>query len=164
MNMAQFTTKKELSKFDIEKVRNFTRIELGKYISNDLPFCYQIDDVIIIGISKVDKIHDWCWRVFDENLHGYDFYLRKAAIFYCIATNTNDSQTAKQIKEVDAQMGRMEADIQLCRYRYKNAVTTNDSWDADLYSNKYSNISAQLDITKKELKKILKQLNTLNRK
>ena len=116
--------------------------------------CYQIGvDTIIIGVNKVIKLSDNCWRVLESDLVIFDFFNRKDAIYYCIAAHTKNYKEAEKIKCNDALLGKLEHDAQLYRYRYKCAIEKQDQWNTDLYSNKYSEIVVRIQRTKIELKK-----------
>lgn len=152
--MAKSTTKNELTEFDVEKIKRFTDTELNKLADRELPFCYQVGpDVVIVGRSKVIRININCWRVQENNQDIFDFFTRKDAIFYCIATHKKNHQLAKQIKDNDTLLGQLEFDAQLYRHRYKQAQAKQDDWMVDLYSNKYSEVMLRIEQTKKELKK-----------
>lgn len=155
--MAKSFIKNKSIEFNIEKIKSFAETELNKLADSALPFCYQIGtDTVIVGRSKVVKIANTCWRVFNQNQNIFDFFNRKDAIFYCIASHKRNFQLADEIRDNDSLLGKLEFDAQICRYRYKQAHDSNDQWKIDLYSNKYSQIVIDIQRTKKELLKSIK--------
>lgn len=155
MSKAKSSTKNESVEFDLEKIRRFTQTELEKLSKqeHELPFCYQIGTDVLVGSNRVVKIDERCWRVFEKNIQGFDFFTRKDAIFYCIALHKNQLSLAKDIYEKDNLLNRLEFDAALYRHRYKKATVKNDSWGMELYSNKYLETMRRIEQTKQELKK-----------
>lgn len=155
--MAKSNTKKESAEFDVEKIRRFTQNEFSNLAntSSELPFCYQIGSDILIGKNKILKINDECWRVIEEGQQVFDFFNRKDAIFYCIAVHKNQMKLAKDIKECDSLLNRLEFDAMLYRHRYKTAIKNNDPWAEEYFSNRYEETMRRIEHTKKEIKKNL---------
>lgn len=151
--MEKFIIKKELSRIDIEKIRQFTEIELSNMSDNKRPLCYQIGiNTIIIGKFKICKLHDTCWRVNKDTNIISDFYNRKDAIIYCLAIQKQKYSLASNIILLDTQLGNLESKAKLCRYQYKHALQTDDSWNVVLYSNKYSELVSKINNIKVKLK------------
>lgn len=153
MKTEKSSTKNESVEFDIEKIRRFTETELAKLADQQLPFCYQIGTDILVGRSKVVKIDDHTWRVYQGKEQIFDFFTRKDAIFYCIAVHQKQPQVAKEIRDNDALLNRLEFDASLYRHRYKTAESKQDDWNMELYSNKYLETMRRIEQTKQELKK-----------
>lgn len=152
MNKATSTTKNE---FNLEKIRRFTEQELDRLSRSELPFCYQIGNDILVGQCKVVKIDDNCWQVFENQIHIFDFFTRKDAIFYCIAIHKKQYTIAQDIKENDGLLGKLEFEATLYRRRYKQANENRDDWGCEYYSNKYLEVTHRIAKTKQELKKSL---------
>ena len=148
-------TKKQLVEINVEKIRRFTENELKKLIDSDpLPFCYQIGaDTLIVGKYKIQRLNDKCWQVTLNGVQEFDFFTRKDAIFYCIAMHKKDYMLAKEIKDNDSLLCRLESEAILYRHRYKKAQEANDEWNIQLYSSRYIEIMARIEQTKKQLKK-----------
>ena len=154
--MAKSITKKELSEFDLEKIRRFTITELDKLSQSELPFCYQLGTDVLVGAQKVLKVDDHCWRVVDQcGAFVFDFFTRKDAIFYCIALHKKQYHLAQEIKEKDTVLNRLEFEAMLYRQRYKQANNKNDQWGSEYYSTQYTETMHKLEQVKKELKKTL---------
>lgn len=152
--MAKSITKNKLAEFDIEKIRRFAETELAKLTTDPLPFCYQIGaDKLIVGKYKVIKVDERCWRVVEGNEQKFDFFNRKDAIYYCIALHKKDYSLAKDIKDNDSLLGKLEFEAILYRKRFKKAQTENNEWCIDLYSNRYKETMTQIEKTKRQLKK-----------
>lgn len=149
------STKKQLVEVDVEKIRRFTETELSNLVNDQpLPFCYQIGaDTLIVGKYKIFKFNDKCWQVTLDSTQEFDFFTRKDAIFYCIAMHKRDFALAKEIKDNDNLLCKLEFEAVLYRHRYKRAQETDDHWDIELYSNRYSETMARIEQTKKQLKK-----------
>ena len=143
------------SEFDLEKIRRFTAQELARLNSGELPFCYQIGSDVLVGRCKVVKIDDYCWRVFEQEQQIFDFFSRKDAIFYCIAVHQKQYNLAREIREQDTVLNRLEFEASLYRHRYKKANQRNDEWGAEYYSNRYTETMRKLEQVKKDLKKTL---------
>lgn len=155
LKMAKSTTKNKSIEFDLEKIRRFTETELAKLADAELPFCYQVGNDILVGKSKVVKIDDRCWRVFEGDQQIFDFFSRKDAIFYCIAVHQKQDKLANDIKNSDSLLNRLEFEAILYRHRYKKANEKGDDWGAEYYSNRYMETQHRLDQVKKELQKTL---------
>jgi hypothetical protein len=157
IKMAKSTTKNKLVEFDIEKIRRFTQTELTNLsqTQNDLPFCYQIGNDILVGNNKIVKVNDSCWRVIEQGQQIFDFFNRKDAIFYCIAVHKQQLQLANDIRTNDSLLNKLEFEATLYRLRYKKAQEKGDDWGEEYYSNKYTEVMARMDHIKKELKKSL---------
>ena len=155
--MAKSTTKKSSAEFDVEKIRRFTQTELAQLSqeSSELPFCYQIGTDVLVGANRVVKINEYCWRVMKEQQQVFDFFNRKDAIFYCIALHKKQNQLAKQIRNNDALLNKLEFEASLYRVRYKKAQENRDDWGAEYYSNRYTEIQHKIEQAKKEIKKNL---------
>lgn len=153
--MAKSTTKNESPEFDLEKIRRFTEQELTRLEHSELPWCYQIGKDILVGSAKVEKMNDRCWRVWEHNKPGFDFFNRKDAIFYCIALHKNNHKLAEEIKNNDILLNNLEFEAALYRRRYKKANQKQDSWASEYYSTKYTETMHKIDRTKRELKKNL---------
>lgn len=155
MSKEKSTTKNKLTEFDIEKIQRFTQSELERLAENAMPFCYQIGTDVLVGRSKVTKINDKCWRVFEGNQQIFDFFSRKDAIFYCIAVHQKQNNLAEEIKKNDILLNRLEFEAQLYRHRYKKANEKQDNWGAEYFSNRYTETMHRIENCKKELKKSL---------
>ena len=155
--MAKSTTKKSSDSFDVEKIRRFTQEELARLAdsSSDLPFCYQIGTDILVGPYRVVTIDDRCWRVTEANQQLFDFFNRKDAIYYCIALHKQQTQLAKDIRDSDSLLNRLEFDAALYRLRYKKAQQIQDSWGEEFYSARYTQTMDRIEQVKKELTKSL---------
>jgi hypothetical protein len=155
--MAKSTTKKSLVEFDIEKIRRFTQTELTRLAQteSDLPFCYQMGVDVLVGNYKVVKINDQCWRVLEHSQQIFDFFSRKDAIYYCIALHKKQLQLAKDIKDTDALLNKLEFEAALYRIRYKKAQKIADSWGEEYYSNRYTETQHRIEQVKKEITKNL---------
>ncbi len=155
--MAKSTTKKSSDSFDVEKIRRFTQEELARLAdsSSDLPFCYQIGTDVLVGHYRVVKIDDRCWRVTEANRQLFDFFNRKDAIYYCIALHKQQTQLAKDIRDSDSLLNRLEFDAALYRLRYKKAQKIQDSWGEEFYSARYTQTMDRIEQVKKELTKSL---------
>jgi len=157
MKPVKSTTKNASAEFDVEKIRRFTQTELSTLAqtNDELPFCYQIGSDVLVGRYRVVKINDKCWRVMDQNQQIFDFFSRKDAIFYCIALHKQKLQLAKDIKDSDSLLNRLEFDAAIYRQRYKKAIAKGDSWGEEYYSTRYQEVMQRIDTTKKELTKSL---------
>ena len=155
--MAKSTTKNESTSFDVEKIRRFTQDELAKIADapSEMPFCYQVGTDVLVGRYRVVKINDKCWQVQDNNKILFDFFNRKDAIFYCIALHKEKLQLAKDIRDCDSLLNRLEFDAALYRLRYKKAQETGDTWGEEFYSTRYQETQHRIETAKKEIKKNL---------
>jgi len=155
--MAKSTTKKSSNNFDVEKIQRFTQEELGRLADSpsDLPFCYQLGTDVLVGHYRVVKINNDCWRVMEQDQQLFDFFNRKDAIYYCIALHKQQTQLAKDIRECDSLLNRLEFDASLYRLRYKKAQTKGDDWGQGFYSTRYTETMNRIDNVKKEIKKNL---------
>ena len=155
--MAKSTTKKSLAEFDIEKIRRFTLSELARISQepSELPFCYQIGTDVLVGANRVVRIHDHSWRVMVNDQQVFDFFNRKDAIFYCIALHKQQTQLAKEIRDNDSLLNRLEFDASLYRIRYKKSQAKGDTWGEDYYSIRYTETQHRIEQVKKEIKKNL---------
>jgi hypothetical protein len=159
MKMVKSITKnKSAEAFDIEKIKRFTDKELGSLLNNGnngLPLCYQVGTDVLVGNYKVTKIHEKTWRVSEHNSQLFDFFSRKDAIFYCIALHKKQHQLAKDIKDSDELLSRLEFEAILYRHRYKQAQSKNDVWGEEFYTARYTETMNKVALAKKEIKKSL---------
>ena len=158
MKTVKSTTKNEsANEFEVEKIRRFTQTELSRLAETqeELPFCYQVGNDVLVGKYRVNKIDDKCWRVMDKNRQIFDFFTRKDAIFYCIALHKQKLQLAQDIKDSDSLLNKLEFDAALYRQRYKQAIAKGDAWSEEYYSTRYLEVMQRIDSVKKEIKKNL---------
>ena len=155
--MAKSTTKNTSNSFDVEKIRRFTQDELTRLANSpsELPFCYQIGTDVLVGNYRVSKIDDHCWRVSDQDQQLFDFFSRKDAIYYCIALHKQQTQLAKDIRDSDSLLNKLEFEAALYRLRYKKAQAVDDTWGEDYYSVRYTETQHKIEQVKKELTKSL---------
>ena len=155
--MAKSTTQSASTEFDVEKIRRFTQNELANLATtpSNLPFCYQIGTDILVGTSKIIKINDKCWRVLEHGQQAWDFFNRKDAIFYCIAVHKKQTKLAKDIKDCDSLLNKLEFDATLYRHRYKSAQEKADLWGDEYFSTRYQETMRRIEQTKQEIKKNL---------
>lgn len=155
MTLAKYTIRKESGKIevDVEKIRRFTTIELAKLASGPLPFCYQLGaDVLMVGNSKITKTGEKCWNVMHISDDTGDFFLRKAAIFYCIALHKKNFTLAREIHADDTLLNDLEFDAILYRYRYNVALKRDDVFNIGLFSDRYSETMMRINQTKSRLR------------
>jgi hypothetical protein len=155
--MAKSTTKKSSAEFDVEKIRRFTQTELARLSQEDseLPFCYQIGTDVLVGANRVVKINEHCWRVMQEGQQAFDFFNRKDAIFYCIALHKQQIQLAREIRDNDSLLNRLEFEASLYRIRYKKSQAKGDTWGEEYYSVRYIETQHRIEQVKKEIRKNL---------
>lgn len=159
MKMVKSTTKNiSTNVFEIEKIKRFTDNELTNLLikgNNELPLCYQVGTDVLVGNYRVIKIDDKTWRVTEQTIQKFDFFNRKDAIFYCIALHKKQFRLAKDIKDNDELLSRLEFEAIIYRLRYKQAQSKNDDWGEDFYSARYTETMSKVANTKKEIKKNL---------
>jgi len=153
MKTAKSTTENAVEEFNLEKIRRFTEAELENLGHSELPFCYQIGTDVLVGKSRVVKVDETCWRVFEKQQQIFDFFNRKDAIFYCIAVHKKQHEIAKEIIKNDQTLLTLEFEAALYRNRYRRAAEISDTWAREYYSNKYNEVTLRINYTKKELKK-----------
>jgi len=143
--------------FDIAKIKRFTEQELSNLakLPSELPFCYQIGTDVLIGVHRIVKIDDKCWRVTQNNITVFEFFNRKDAIFYCIAIHKQQPKIANDIRDNDSLLNKLEFEAILYRHRYKSANDKRDDWGAEYYSNRYTETMHKIEYVKKELTKSL---------
>mgnify|MGYP000495078737 CR=1 FL=1 len=144
---------KKLDNFDLEKIRRFTEQELAKLSQSSFPFCYQIGTTVRVGNSFVIKKSDKCWQVREGKTETFEFLSRKDAIYYCIALHKNKHELAKEIKQNDHQLNRLEQDAIIYRKRYSTATEKDDQFKKDLYSSRYHDTMDKIADIKENLKK-----------
>ena len=101
------------------------------------------------------KINAECWRVMERDQQLFDFFNRKDAIYYCIALHKQQTQLAKDIRDSDGLLNRLEFDAALYRLRYKKAQQIQDTWGEEYYSARYTETMDRIEQVKKEIKKNL---------
>jgi len=162
--MAKSTTVKESTEvFQIEKIRRFTQAEFARLgnTCQKLPFCYQLENSVLVGKFRVEKISDNCWRIYQDKNHLVDFLNRKDAIFYCIALSKKNYELADDIKRTDWLLNKLDIDASIYRSRYKSALKKSNTWLQDLYSSRYLETMDQLARAKKEMRKNLEMAKYL---
>ena len=83
----------------------------------------------------------------------FDFFNRKDAIYYCVALHKDQHSLAKDIRDCDALLNKLEFEAQLYRIRYKKAKKAQDSWGQEFATTKYKDIMLRIDLAREEIKK-----------
>ena len=149
------TQKSSTEQFDIEKIKRFTQEELKNLaqVPSELPFCYQIGKDLLVGNYRINYINNDCWRVMHVDSQLFDFFNRKDAIYYCVALHKDQHNLAKDIRDCDALLNKLEFEAQLYRIRYKKAKKAQDSWGQEFATTKYKDIMLRIDLAREEIKK-----------
>ena len=85
----------------------------------------------------------------------FDFFNRKDAIFYCIALYKQQTQLAREIRDNDSLLNKLEFEASLYRLRYKKAQDKGDTWGEEYFSVRYTETQHKIEQVKKEIKKNL---------
>ena len=106
----------------------------------------------MVGNSKITKTGEKCWNVLHDTNDKGDFFLRKAAIFYCIALHKKAFALAQEIHADDTLLNDLEFDAILYRYRYNVALKRNDDFNIGLFSDRYAETMMRINQTKSRLR------------
>jgi hypothetical protein len=91
----------------------------------------------------------------EQDQQVFDFFNRKDAIFYCIALYKQQTQLAREIRDNDSLLNKLEFEASLYRLRYKKAQDKGDTWGEEYYSVRYTETQHKIEQVKKEIKKNL---------
>jgi hypothetical protein len=144
-------------KFDLAQIRRFTENELERLNKSKKPFCLQVGVDVIVGRYRVNKQSSHKWIVTGTNINPVEFSLRKNAILYCFAMQSDDSSLAFDVKQTDQKLARLEVDATAYRRRYNEALEGNDTFNIVHFSNRYTEVVYRIAGTKKQLKEFLKR-------
>lgn len=65
------------------------------------------------------------------------FFDRRSAIFYCALLHSHNFKVAEDLRKMDSDVGRLEFDKSMYRYRLDCAHELNDQFKIDLYTSRY---------------------------
>jgi len=139
-------------------VKYWTQNELKRLaLDENLPVCLALGDRgFLIGHYKVMSIGQHCWRVLDHNDERvHDFGRRLSAVFYCLTTQANKFNLAREILAADTQVSRLEADQDTFANTRHINLKKKDYFRADLANMRYINTRYQLHHANEELEKTI---------
>ena len=142
-------------KFDLAQIQRFTEKELERLSNSKTPFCLQVGVDVIVGKYRVSKQSDYLWLITGAEINPVEFSLRKNAILYGFALQSDDAALAFDIKQSDRKLARLETDAIGYRRRYKEAIEEKDTFNIVHFSNRYTEVEYRIAGTKKQLKEFL---------
>ena len=139
-------------------VKYWTETELQRLtVDENLPVCLPLGNRgFLIGPFKVLSVGKHCWRVLDRNDEiVHDFGQKLSAVFYCLATQDNRLNLARNILTADAEVSRLELDQDTYANTRRVSLKKQDYFRADLANMRYINARYQLDYANQELEKTI---------
>jgi hypothetical protein len=126
-------------------------------IDENLPVCLPLGNRgFLIGSYKVLSVGQHCWRVLDRNDElVHDFGRKLSAVFYCLTTQANKLNLARDIMTTDARVSRLEIDQDNYANSRKLNLKKKDYFRADLANMRYINNRYQLHYANEELEKTI---------
>jgi len=162
MPKAKSPTVKRSEKIEAEKlqrVSQWTKNELTNLQKNSkLPICIELQNGdYLVGTQKVEKISPVCWKVGEV-----EFSEKRSAVFYCALTHLKQFKEARELRDMDWRVGKLDSDKAVFRIRLDNAHSANDQFKIDLYSSRFDDTKRRLAQAKQELEKIISQAKYLH--
>ncbi len=152
--MARYRINKATEVLSFNALKTLTRSELERrtFTFRKLPLCLKINtDKYIVGRYKVINT-DNGWVVTDINstvvLNNYT-----NAMLYCVCMQTKNEEEALDIARLDKHVAVLKLDNLAFKARLTAAMQTQDQWKQDLYTARYLQTSALIQVVSKELEK-----------
>ncbi len=131
---------------------NWTKQELKKF--NTQPVVIQTGDYeFLVGKYRIKGISKKCWSVHVHDQLQHDFTCKANAILYSLCETNCDFDAAKDLLELDNQIGKLETDLE--QYKHTLALTK-DKFKTELYFHRYLHTKYQYQSLNEILKKTLK--------
>ena len=141
-----------------EYLKAWTDRELQDLVLNQkIPVCLPIGDHgFLIGRYRMSPIGKHTWRVLDNNQEFvHDFSRKLSAVFYCLTTQLNKLNLAREILTADTAVGKLELDQDYYMYSIKNYTKKQDFFRVDLAKLRYIQAEHQLRFANQELEKTI---------
>lgn len=139
-------------------LKEWTDRELQNLVINEkLPVCLPIGNRgFLIGRYKMLQINKDCWRVIDNNdEHLHDFGRKLSAVFYCLTTQLNKLNLAREILVADTKVSKLEVDQDYYTHSLRINLKKQDYFRADLAEMRYMQTKQQLSFAIEELEKTI---------
>jgi hypothetical protein len=122
-----------------------------------IPVCLPIGDHgFLIGRYRMQSIGKHTWRVLDNNQEFvHDFSRKLSAVFYCLTSQLNKLNLAREILTADTAVGKLELDQDYYMYSIKNYAKKQDFFRVDLARLRYIQAQHQLRFANQELEKTI---------
>lgn len=141
-----------------EYLKEWTDRELQDLVLNQkIPVCLPIGDRgFLIGRYRMYPIGKHTWRVLDNNQEFvHDFSRKLSAVFYCLTTQLNKLNLAREILTADTAVGKLELDQDYYMYSIKNYTKKQDFFRVDLAKLRYIQAEHDLGFANQELEKTI---------
>lgn len=139
-------------------LKAWTDRELQDLVLNQkIPVCLPIGDRgFLIGRYRMYPVGKHTWRVLDNN-HEFvhDFSRKLSAVFYCLTTQLNKLNLAREILTADTAVGKLELDQDYYMYSIKNYTKKQDFFRVDLAKLRYIQAEHELRFANQELEKTI---------
>lgn len=141
-----------------EYLKEWTDRELQHLVlEQKIPVCLPIGDRgFLIGRYQMRPIGNHTWRVLDNNQEFvHDFSRKLSAVFYCLTTQLNKLNLAREILTADTSVGKLELDQDYYMYSIKNYTKKQDFFRVDLAKLRYIQAQHDLRFANQELEKTI---------
>ena len=148
----------QAAKATTEYLKSWTDRELQHLVQEQkIPVCLPIGDRgFLIGRYKMMQINKECWRVIDNNGENLNDFSRKlSAVFYCLTSQLNKLNLAREILVADTTVSKLEIDQDYYRYTMRVSLKNHDYFRADLAQMRYIQAQHQLRFANQELEKTI---------
>ena len=139
-------------------LKEWTDRELQNLVINEkLPVCLPLGNRgFLIGRYRMYPVGKHTWRVLDNNQEFvHDFSRKLSAVFYCLTTQLNKLNLAREILTADTAVGKLELDQDYYMYSIKNYTKKQDFFRVDLAKLRYIQAQHQLRFANQELEKTI---------
>lgn len=139
-------------------LKDWTDRELQNLVVNEkLPVCLPLGNRgFLIGRYKMLQINKECWRVIDNNdEHLNDFSRKLSAVFYCLTTQLNKLNLAREILVSDMKVSKLEVDQDYYVHTMRTSIKKQDYFRADLAQIRFLQTKHQLKFAIEELEKTI---------
>jgi hypothetical protein len=141
-----------------EYLKEWTDRELQHLVlEQKIPVCLPIGDRgFLIGRYQMQPVGKHTWRVLDNNQEFvHDFSRKLSAVFYCLTTQLNKLNLAREILTADTAVGKLEVDQDYYMYSIKNYAKKQDFFRVDLAKLRYIQAQHELVFANQELEKTI---------
>jgi hypothetical protein len=141
-----------------EYLKAWTDRELQHLVlEENIPVCLPLGDRgFLISGYQVEQVGKYTWRVLDRNQEFvHDFSRKLSAVFYCLTTQLNKLNLARNILTADSTVSKLELDQQFYMHSIKNYTKKQDFFRVDLAKMRYINAQHQLKFANQELEKTI---------
>jgi len=146
--------KHEISKAT-DKIKSWTRRQLGAYQNDRNPVCIPIKDGYKIGLYRLHVYPNKTCEVYDRNDELVHLFENKVnAVLYTIYTIKMNTEMSNEILTLDSEINRNYNDMLLMRRGIASAVKQKDFFAVDAKQARLDIVEKRLQLARNKMEKI----------